>query len=173
MPQVIVDPVRRQRYAFSHEGDRLRFEVAIGPGGDVPYHLHPAQEERWEVVRGEVRFRLGDRWTVVGPGERLAAPPGVPHAFENVGGEEAFLRAEVSPALDLQDFLEEAAALARAGKFTRRGAPRGLRAALELVELADRYRGVVVLAQPPPALQKLIFPPLARLQRWLRKTGRS
>ena len=172
MPQVIVDPVRRQRYTFSREGDRLRFEVAIGPGGDVPHHLHPAQEESWEVVRGKVRFRLGERWVVVGPGEKLAAAPGVPHAFENVGREEAFLRAEVSPALDLQDFLEEAAALARAGKFTRRGAPTSLRAALELVELADHYRGVVVMAQPPPALQRLIFPTLARLGRRLQKPGR-
>ena len=173
MPQVVVDPVRRQRYAFSREGDALRFEVEIGPGGDVPEHLHPAQEERWEVVRGNVRFRLGDRWLDVGPGERLAAPAGVPHAFENVGGEEAFLRAEVSPALDLQDFLAEAAALARAGKFTRRGLPTRPRAALELVELAERYRGVVVLTQLPPALQRLIFPPLARMERRLRKRVRS
>ena len=173
MPQVVVDPVRRQRYAFSREGDVLRFEVTIGPGGDVPEHLHPAQEERWEVVRGNVRFRLGDRWLDVGPGEGLAALVGVPHAFENVGREEAFLRAEVSPALDLQEFLEEAAVLARAGKFTRHGLPTGPRAALELVELAERYRGVVVLTQPPPTLQRLIFPPLARLERRLRKRGRS
>ena len=168
---MVVDPVRRQRYAFSREGDSLHFEVTIEPGGDVPNHLHPVQEERWEVVRGHVRFRLGDRWLSVGPGERLAAPPGVPHAFENVG-EEAFLRAEVFPALDLQGFLEEAAALARAGKFTRRGLPTGPRAALELVELADRYRGVVVLTQPPPALQQLIFTPLAWIERQIRRCGR-
>ncbi len=172
MPQVVVDPVRRQRYAFSREGDRLRFEVAIGPGGDVPAHLHPAQEEHWEVVRGNVRFRVGGEGRDAGPGDRLSAPRGVPHSFENVGGGEALVHAEVFPALGLQDFLEEAAALARAGKFTRRGAPTGLRAALELVELAERYRGVVVLTQPPPALQRLIFPPLARLERRLRKRGR-
>lgn len=151
----------------------MRFEVEIGPGGDVPEHLHPVQEEHWEVVRGDVRFRVGGERRVAGPGDRLSAPPGVPHSFENVGGEEAFLRAEVSPALDLQEFLGEAAAMARAGKFTRSGLPTGLRAALELVELAERYRGVVVLTQPPPALQRLLFPPLARLERRLRKRGRS
>lgn len=152
----------------------MRFEVTIGPGGDVPNHLHPFQEESWEVVRGHVRFHLGNRCILVGPGERLAAPPGLPHAFENVSGEEAFLRAEVFPALGLQGFLEEAAALAQAGKFTRRGVPTGLWAALELIELADRYRDVVVLTQPPPTLQKLLFAPLAwterRLQRWARRS---
>lgn len=167
-----MDPVRRQRYAFSCDGNSLRFEVTIEPGGEVPNHFHPAQEECWEVVRGHVRFRLGERYLVLGPGERLAAQPGLPHAFENVSSEEAFLRTEVFPALDLQDFLEEAAALARAGKFTRRGVPTGLRAALELVELAERYRCVVVLTQPPPVLQRMLFPPLAWIERHLRSWGR-
>jgi len=75
---------------------------------------------------------------------------------------------EVEPALSLQSFLEEAAALARAGKYTRGGLPKKPRAVLELAELIDRYRGVTVMTSPPRVLQRLLIPPLARIERRLR-----
>jgi hypothetical protein len=33
------------------------------------------------------------------------------------------------------------------------------------VEMADRYRETTVLSSPPPFIQRLLFPPLARLHR--------
>jgi hypothetical protein len=36
MPALVHDPVRRQRLAFSREGDVLRVEVFADPDGDVP-----------------------------------------------------------------------------------------------------------------------------------------
>lgn len=174
MAELIVDPVRRQRYRFSREGDLLRAEVWADPGGDVPAHAHPAQEERFEVLAGEIRFRVGGRTHRASPGDRVVAPAGVRHSFKNTGETEARLLVEVEPALALQGFLEEAAALARAGKYTRLGIPKGLRAALELAELVDRYREVTVMAFPPPVLQRITISPLARLQRRRRADrGRS
>src|SRR5919197_775420 len=115
--RLIEDPVRRQRYRFSRDGDVLRVGVWAAPGGDVPAHVHPAQEERFEVLSGQVRFRVGGRKRSAGAGDRVVAPAGVRHSFKNVGKSEARLRIEVVPALGLQGFLEEAAALARAGKY--------------------------------------------------------
>ena len=126
MAQFIHDPVRRQRLAFSRDGDRLHAEVFADPGGDVPSHYHPHQEERFEVLAGHVRFDVGGKRTEGGPGTRVVAPAGVKHAFRNIGQEEAHLKVEVDPALDLQDFLEEAAALARAGLTRGEACPRGL-----------------------------------------------
>jgi quercetin dioxygenase-like cupin family protein len=171
MSDLIQDPVRRQRYRFSREADVLRAEVWADPGGDVPAHWHPSQEERFEVLAGEVRFRVGGKVLRVGPGDRLVAPSGVPHSFKNTGRSEARLRVEVEPALTLQDFLEEAAALARAGKFNRLGVPSGFGAALELADLVERYREVTVMAFPPPSLQRIVVSPLARLYR--RRRARS
>lgn len=165
MAKSIEDPVRRQRYRFSREGDVLRAEVWADPGGDVPPHWHPSQEERFEVLAGEVRFRVGGQVHRAGPGDRLIAPRGVRHSFKNVGPTEARLRVEVEPALSLQQFLEEAAALARAGRFNRLGVPRGFGAALELADLVERYREVTVMAFPPSSLQPLVLFPLARLYR--------
>jgi quercetin dioxygenase-like cupin family protein len=159
----IVDPVRRQRMSFARDGDILRAEVWTAPGGDVPAHHHPAQTERFEVVSGEVVFRVGRDRRRAGPGDRVIAEAGVVHAFKNSGGVDALVRVEVQPALRLQAFLEEAAALARQGKYTRRGVPRGPRAAAELAELMGRYADVTVMAFPPRPLQRLLLSPLARL----------
>jgi quercetin dioxygenase-like cupin family protein len=155
------DPNRRQRYQFRREGDVLHVEVWVQPGGDVPPHFHPSQEERFEVVSGKMRVHVDGKAQTAGPGERLTAPRGSVHKFKNVGSEEAHVRVEVEPALQLQEFLEEAAALARAGKYTRRGVPKGFRAALEVAEFADRYSDTAVVTVPPPALTR----PLARLAR--------
>jgi hypothetical protein len=57
---------------------------------------NPITGERFEVVSGRVRFRLGLRRFVAGPGE---APPGVAHGFANPGKGEARMRNEVRPAL--------------------------------------------------------------------------
>jgi quercetin dioxygenase-like cupin family protein len=158
----IVDPVRRQRIAFSPQGDVLRADVWTEPGGDVPPHYHPSQTERFDLVSGEVEFNVGGTRRRPKPGERLTAEPGVVHAFKNVGSTEALVRIEAEPALSLQAFLEEAAALARAGKYSQRGVPRGLRAAAELADLMERYADVTVMASPPRAVQRLLLAPLAR-----------
>jgi quercetin dioxygenase-like cupin family protein len=164
MPQTVIDPVRRQRLSFSREGEVLRAEVYADPGGDVPSHLHPSQEERFEVLAGHVRFRI-DGSTIDGwPGMRVVAPAGVKHAFRNIGAEEAHLRVEVEPALELQGFLEEAAALARAGRYTRRGIPTRPGAIVELADLMVRYSATTVMAFPPPVVQRLLLAPLARLR---------
>lgn len=155
--QVVHDPVRKQRLRFSREGDVLHAEVWADPGSDVPGHYHPSQEERWEVLAGHVRFLVDGKRIEGAPGTRVVAPAGVRHAFLNTGTSEAHLRVEVEPALELQDFLEDAAALARAGAYTRRGIPRRPGAVVELARLVSRYSDVTVMAFPPRPLQRLLL----------------
>jgi hypothetical protein len=128
-----------------------------------PPHYHPAQEERFEVLAGHVRFDVDGTRTEGGPGTCVIAPAGAKHAFRNVGIEEARLRVEVEPALQLQGFLEEAAALARAKRYTRRGLPRRPHAIVELADLMVRYADTTVMAFPPRIIQRLLIAPLARL----------
>src|ERR1700736_2164277 len=43
-------------------GQLLEFELFLAPGGRVPSgHVHPEQEERFTVLEGLMRFRLGGR----------------------------------------------------------------------------------------------------------------
>ncbi|TMK98250.1 MAG: cupin domain-containing protein [Actinobacteria bacterium] len=165
MTELVVDPVRRQRLAFSQHGDVLHAEVFADPGGDVPSHYHPAQEERFEVLAGRVRFVVDGRRIEGAPGMRVIAPAGAKHAFRNVGDDEAHLHVEVEPALQLQGFLEEAAALARARRYTRHGLPTRPGAIAELADLMVRYSGTTVMAFPPPVIQRALLAPLARLHR--------
>ena len=165
MPEPVHDPNRRQRYAFERDGENLIVDVRVAPGGDVPAHFHPAQEERWTVREGRVRFKVGGRTVEPAPGEELVAPPRVKHSFRNVGDGEARLRAEVRPALDLQEFLEEAAALARARYYTRRGMIKSPKGAVLMAQFVERYRATTVLCWPPPAVQRVALAPLRRLAR--------
>src|SRR5918996_6570797 len=82
----IEDPLFRQRYGFSREGNVLRIEIWTEPGGGVrAEHVHPKLEERYEVLEGEVTFRVNRKAQKAGPGERLVVPAGVRHSFENTG----------------------------------------------------------------------------------------
>jgi quercetin dioxygenase-like cupin family protein len=153
------------RRSSHHRGDVLHAEVWADPGSDVPIHYHPSQEERWEVLAGNVRFLLDGERIEAGPGTMVVAPAGVKHAFLNTGQSEAHLRVRVEPALRLQGFLEDAAALARAGAYTRRGIPRRPGAVPQLAALMSRYADVTVMAFPPRIVQRLLIQPMARLSR--------
>jgi len=168
---LVEDPVFQTRYRFSRTtdeggGEVQHVEMWVDPGGGVTPHIHPAMEERFTVVEGRAEFLGGRRWRSAGPGETVVVAPGTRHAFRNRGDEVARVRCEARPPSTLQAFLEDVAGLSRAGKLTRRGLPRasGL---LEAAVLAHHYRDMVVLLfpSPPPIVQRVVFPPLARVAR--------
>jgi quercetin dioxygenase-like cupin family protein len=159
----IDDPLFRQRYAFSRHRDVLRVEIWTEPGGGVlAEHTHPKLEERYEVLAGEVTFSVDGTPRRAGPGERLVVPARVRHSFQNTGEETAHLVVEAEPALELRESIEGGVKLAQTEKLTAGGKPRGLRALIEAAALANRFRETVVLSSPPPSLQRLLFPLLAR-----------
>jgi quercetin dioxygenase-like cupin family protein len=179
--RVVEDPVLRQRLSFQRTADEdggevLRIEIWVDPGGGVPPHIHPAMEERFEVLAGRPSFLAGRKWQTAVPGETVVVPAGVRHAYRNRGDETAHVVCEARPPSTLQEFLEDAAALGRAGKLTRNALPKSPGALLQAAVMAQHHRDMVVLLfppMPPPRLQRLIFPALARLgERRGHKPGR-
>jgi len=121
----LVNPVLRLRAVILDSSrDLMRADVLAGPGGNGgPLHIHREQEERFEVIDGELAYRLGRRRGTLGPGDTLVVPPRTPHAFRNdTDGDVRFL-AEFRPALRVQAFFEELFALARTGQTDARGLP--------------------------------------------------
>jgi mannose-6-phosphate isomerase-like protein (cupin superfamily) len=169
--QIIEDPVLRQRLSFTRTTDEdgsevLHVETWIDPGGGVTPHIHPAMEERFEVLSGTVSFLSGRKWVSAGPGETVVVPAGTRHAYRNKSGAEAHLVCHVRPPSTLQEFLEDTVRLSRSGGLTSNALPKSLHALLEGIVMAHAYRDMVTLLFPPfppPAIQRLLIPPLARL----------
>jgi quercetin dioxygenase-like cupin family protein len=165
LPAPVHDPVHRARYSFEADGENLIVDCWIEPGGGLPEHLHPRQEERWSVIEGRVRFGLGDTKRVIGPPDgEIVVAPGIKHSLASVTGEEAHLRCVAIPALGLQSFLEESAAAAREGLFMRGGVPRSLRGARWAARFLKRHRADVVMSFPPRPLQSALIASLGRSQ---------
>lgn len=90
------------------------------------------------------------------------------HAYCNRGDEVAHVLCEARNPSSLQEFLEQVAAPSRAGKITRHGLPTRPGVLLEAAVMAEHHRAMVVLGfppMPPPFLQRLILPALARAGR--------
>jgi quercetin dioxygenase-like cupin family protein len=157
------DPVTGYWVSFERDGDNLIINTRVRPGGGPPPHKHPNGEERFEVEKGSVEFLVGRRRQVSGPGDVLTVPRGTRHAFKNVGEDEAVFRAELTPEPTGlgEGFFRETAAAAEQGMYTQRGIPTGPRAAMHMLRILERYQEVALISQPPPAIQRLLFP-LAR-----------
>jgi len=163
MTDPVHDPVHRARHAFESDGENMVVETWIEPGGGLPPHYHPAQEERWSVLEGRIRIQLGDSKRVIGPEDgELLVTPGTKHGFASVEDADAHLRCYVTPALGLEDFLTESAAAAREGLFLRGGIPRSWRGARWAADFLKRYQDDVVLTFPPRFVQRALIGLLAR-----------
>jgi len=149
--------------AAETDGASVVVEAFVEPDGAVAAaHVHPAQEERFEILAGEVEFKLGKNTIVAKPGDRILVPAGTPHKFRNVGAETAHFVCEVSPALGFEQLLETMFSLAADGKVNRKGMPNPLRLAV----IARHHFGDVRLPFPPAWLQRLglaMGAPLGRL----------
>ena len=171
--QTLVNPASGERITFrttaaESDGELVAIELELPPGGRVPGppHLHPLQEERFEVVRGRMRFRVRRERVVAGAGEVVVVPPRVPHDFANAGDETALVRVEVRPALKMEQLFETAVGLAEEGRTMLGGIPKPL----ELALFTREFEQEVQAAFPPRWLQRLALAPLA----WIaRRRGRD
>ena len=163
MTERVHDPNRGIDYAFAREGENLIVQVWAAPGADIPAHFHPAAEERWSVLDGELRFKVDGKTLTVTPEDGpVVVPPGVKHSMKNKSGRGTVSRVEVSPESGIQGFLEDFAEASREGLYNRRGMPRGLKAAKRLAGLVEQHSGATVVCWPPPAFQRLMRPLVGR-----------
>jgi quercetin dioxygenase-like cupin family protein len=165
--QTIENPASGERITFRRlaaetGSELLAIDLELPAGRRVPggLHVHPLQEERFEVVSGRLRLRLGRtgrKRIVAGPGETIVVPAGMPHDFANAGDEDALVRVEVRPALQMERLFETAVALAEQGRTMRNGIPKPLDLALFVREFEQEVQG----AFPPLWLQRIVLAPLA------------
>ncbi|HEX2128492.1 MAG TPA: cupin domain-containing protein [Solirubrobacterales bacterium] len=160
------DPVHKVSYWFEREGANLWVHTTLEPGAHLPEHLHPTLEERWETLEGAARVRLDGKWRDLVPADGpVVVAPNMRHELKNESGQPARMRTEVLPAGHLEEFLVESARAAREGLYNARNLPTSFKGALWIAEFAHRFRDETVMTSPPPAVQKVALPPLAKLAR--------
>jgi mannose-6-phosphate isomerase-like protein (cupin superfamily) len=132
-----------------------------------PRHWHPTWTERFEILSGSARYRLGPSEQAAGPGKALVFPAGVPHIHPwNAGAAELRVRqTTIPPRPDPQGLratltaIETLIGLAQAGKVNRDGLPNPLQLAVLLRSLLPNTH----LAGLPIPIQRPLLSLLASL----------
>jgi mannose-6-phosphate isomerase-like protein (cupin superfamily) len=160
---VIDNPVTGERIVFRRtsaetDGELVAFDYFLPPGGAVPLaHVHPMQDERFEILAGRARIRIGRRVRHAAAGDSVVVPRGTVHRLWNEGQDELQVLVEFRPALRTAEGFEQLFGLARDGKLSRRGFP----SSLQLAVMAKEYRDEGRFPYVPSFLQQATVIPLA------------
>jgi len=155
----IINPRTGQRMKFLRtskdtNGELLQIECFNSPGGvKEPEHIHPLQENRFEIISGSLMFSVAGEERRLNAGEVISIPPKTPHFFWNGSNEEAHYIQEFRPALRSEFFFEQLFSLARDGKLNERGTANPLRMAVFIPVFWNEIR----VTRPPEIIQKIFF----------------
>jgi quercetin dioxygenase-like cupin family protein len=157
--------LRFERIVRDTTGSLLEFDFFLRPGGVIAVdHLHPHQEERFEVISGAVRGHVAGAPQTVHAGGTSVVAPGVAHAWRNAADGETHLRVEFRPALETAEMFETVFALARAGRADTRGVPRLPERLAVLAAFPDEFRPAGMPAVTHRVLTRALAPYGRRLR---------
>ena len=92
------ESIRFVETAADTDGERVVIDVLVEPNGFVASaHLHPYQTEVFEVVEGELTFKVGGETIAATAGESVTVEPGTAHKFWNASETAARFRCEITP----------------------------------------------------------------------------
>jgi quercetin dioxygenase-like cupin family protein len=119
----------------------LEVEATYGPAGKPPpKHLHPGQEEHFEVLAGAMRARVGEEERSLSAGDTLDIPRRTPHQMWNSGDEPARVLWQTRPAGRTEQWFRSIDALHREGRVQSNGMPGPLAFGVLLTEYRDVFR---------------------------------
>jgi mannose-6-phosphate isomerase-like protein (cupin superfamily) len=70
--------------------DTVVLEMTLPVGSAPPLHVHDDLDDTWYILDGQMVVRCGDETLLVGAGDWVSMPRGVPHTFRVVGERESF-----------------------------------------------------------------------------------
>jgi quercetin dioxygenase-like cupin family protein len=163
--QILENPASGERFVFLRTaadtgGELLEFDLHLAPAGQrLGKHVHPHQDERFEVLSGTMRFQQGRGTFVARRGDTVVIPAGAAHTFENAGDREAVVRVQVRPAMNMEQLFETVIGLAD------EGTPK----LLDLALLAREYKDEIKAPLPRRMIESLAIAPLALIARLRRR----
>jgi quercetin dioxygenase-like cupin family protein len=87
-PDWQMSPGRTMSYKLlsEHTGDAVAILEETVPAGDgTPLHIHRTSDEVIHLMEGQLKVKLADDVTTVGPGAWIFIPRGVTHGWRNTG----------------------------------------------------------------------------------------
>jgi mannose-6-phosphate isomerase-like protein (cupin superfamily) len=87
------------------DGALHEMRATYGPDSPLPpAHLHPEQDERFEILEGALTFLVDGEERVVAAGQEIAVPRGAVHQVRNAGDVPAVAIWQTRPALRTGEF---------------------------------------------------------------------
>ena len=120
-------------------------------------HVHPLQEERFEIISGSARFLIGDREVILQAGQTCVVPRNTVHHWMALGGESVRVKAEYRPALETGELFRKAYGPLERGEINL----------LQAMVIQTEYEGAVWPASPSPMMWRIIAKILAPIGRLL------
>jgi quercetin dioxygenase-like cupin family protein len=167
---MLENPVTDERIAFrvtgAETGGRYtEADLFVGPGGyAAAEHIHPSQEESFEIQRGVLRLHVDGHERVLRAGDSAVVPAGTPHVWSNGGDDELHVVLRFTPALNAEGFFESYFGLAAEGKTNSKGMVTN---PLQLAVLMEEFSSFIVVTKPPRWVQRLLVATLAPIARRL------
>lgn len=146
-------------------GELLRIAMGVRPGGFVAAeHVHPHQEERFDIRCGQITLRVDGQERVYRAGERITIPRNTPHVWWNSGSGHLRVTLDFRPAGRFAEFITTFFAMGASGMTNERGLPKDF---LQLGVTMAEYRDVIRGTRPPKPVQDALFAVVAPLGRRL------
>jgi len=124
----------------------LTVEAAFAPGAWSGYHVHPHQDESFELLSGTLEVFAEGRWKRLQQGESVRIAKATVHGFRNSTDTVARAINTHDPGLRILEYWKEIERLVRQGKVTGMS---GLRNGIYLSLLVMEFRREIVVVRPP------------------------
>jgi quercetin dioxygenase-like cupin family protein len=130
----------------------LELDGTLPPGADgPPPHIHFHEDESGLVKAGTLAARVGGQTIRIPTGGTVKLPKGIVHNWWNGGEDLLRFAGQVTPAVDLDRYLQGIFAVINAG-------PPGRPPIFYIAHVLWRHRETQAMAVPPRPIQKILFP---------------
>ncbi len=159
--ETIYNPVTGEKLlVLESTAEVFKMGFTIEPHSEIAgEHIHPFQEQRITVIKGELHCRIDGVTSVLRAGDSATIPAGARHFQSNPTGTETQAIEEYRPAGQIRNFFRVAFRLAHEGKTNRKGVPHPLIGAALVAEFKDTVR----VSSPYLRLLFGALAPIARL----------
>ncbi len=147
------------RTAADTNGAYLELSLTAPAGfAEIPLHIHPRQEEVFQVISGQLGVEIDGKTRVLKPGDEGIIPAGAAHKWWVEGNEPLEFKGRITPALHFAELLD---AIYRSAS-ERGSAMPGL---VDAAVILQRYRDEYIPVFLPPPVRLMGLPLLALIAR--------